>query len=91
MNNIINFDKSRTVTREIEAHRITPELFPESLRDRLIDTAIHIGMLYGNGEFEFKSLEGDGADEAFDELGKAVNEACRYTVQTTIEVEEPIK
>jgi len=80
----------RTVRKKMPAGRITTSLMPGNVKERLIDAAILIGMLYGNCQLELSEDASPEVIEAFELLDHAVSVAFQYTVPIEIEVDEPI-
>lgn len=70
--------------------RITISLMPDDVKERLMEAAILVGMMYGNCGLERSDNASPETLEAIDLLNHAVTAASRYTVPTEIEVDEPI-
>lgn len=88
MSNIIQLRP--TVRRTIEVHRVTIDLMPKNVQEKLMEAAIMVGFLLGNGEYELSADASQEAIEIFDNLEKAVNLASQYTVPGEMEVDEPV-
>ncbi|UJO99393.1 MAG: phage antirepressor KilAC domain-containing protein [Nitrosomonas sp.] len=80
----------RTVRKKAPAGRITTSLMPDDVKERLMDAAILVGMLYGSCELYLPDDASPEAIEAFELLEHAVSIASQYTVPVEIEVDEPV-
>ena len=79
-----------TVRRTIEVHQVTIELMPRVVQEKLMEAAIMVGFLLGNGECELAADASQDAIDIFAELEKAVNAASQYTTPCKREVDEPL-
>lgn len=87
MSNVIPLHPTRRVS--ITAHRITFDLVPRDVMERLFNAAIAMG--FASGDDMSTYVTGDEhADACLAELLGAVSAASQYTVPVQIEVDEPI-
>ncbi|MBV6447288.1 hypothetical protein [Nitrosomonas sp.] len=80
----------RTVRKKMPAGRITTSLMPDDVKERLMEAAILVGMMYGNCGLELSEDASPEVIEAFELLDHAVSVASQYTVPIEIEVDEPV-
>lgn len=86
MSNIAQIRPTRRVA--VTAHRVTFELVPKEIVEKLFHAAIAVGWADGDGEYTSDSQD---ALDHLEHLMKVVGEASQYTVPVEREVEEPIQ
>lgn len=86
MSNIAQIRPTRRVT--VTAHRVTFELVPKEVVEKLFHAAIAVGWAAGDGEYTSENQE---AQDRLEHLMKVVGDASQYTVPVEHEVEEPIQ
>lgn len=86
MSNITPLRPTRRVT--VIAHRVTFELVPKEVVEKLFHAAIAVGLAAGDGEYTSDSQD---ALDRLDHLMTVFDEAFQYTVPVEREVDEPIQ
>lgn len=86
MSNIVSLHPTRRAS--ITAHRVTFDIVPRDVKERLFNAAIAVGLF---DEYFGTCVTGnEEADERMAELVSAASVAAQYTVPVQIEVDEPI-
>lgn len=80
----------RTVRKKVPVGQITISLMPDEVKERLMNAALLVGMMYGGCELELSEDASPEAIKAIEFLDSAVSAASQYTIPGEIEVDEPV-